>query len=173
MKLNLVAISYGLQRDGYRHRLRSVCSVALLTISLAACSAATEAPNPSDESARTGRPDTNVASETGRRYDKVGNASWYGGKFHGRRTASGQRFDMHAMTAAHRSLPFGSRVKVTNLDNGKSAVVTINDRGPFVDNRIIDVSRRAADVLGFVRQGIARVRVQVLAVTRSANARAK
>ena len=93
-------------------------------------------------------------------YDAVGIASWYGGRYHGRRTASGEIFDMNSATAAHRTLPFGTRVQVTNLENGRSTFLTINDRGPFVRRRIIDVSRRAAQVLGFVQKGTARVRVQ-------------
>ncbi len=95
-------------------------------------------------------------------YDATGTASWYGGKFHGRRTASGQRYDMNAMTAAHRTLPFGTRVRVTNLRNDRAVVVTINDRGPFVRGRIIDVSRRAAERLGFRGHGTTRVRVQAI-----------
>ncbi len=91
-----------------------------------------------------------------------GPASWYGGKFHGRRTANGERFDMNEMTAAHRSLPFGTRVRVTNERNGRSVVVRINDRGPFVGNRIIDLSRGAAAAVGMVRSGVAPVRVDVL-----------
>src|SRR3970282_926317 len=85
--------------------------------------------------------------------------------FHNRRTASGQKFDMDALTAAHPTLPLGTRVKVTNLANDRSVVLTINDRGPFVRGRIIDVSRRAAKALGFHRAGTARVRVQVAEAT--------
>jgi rare lipoprotein A len=95
-------------------------------------------------------------------YEAVGVASWYGGRFHGRQTASGETYDMYALTAAHRSLPFGTRVRVTNLDNGRSVVLRINDRGPFVKRRIIDVSRRAAEDLGFIRDGLTRVRVEVI-----------
>ena len=91
-----------------------------------------------------------------------GVASWYGKRFHGRQTASGEAFDMNAFTAAHPSLPFGTRVRVTNLDNGRSVILKINDRGPFVKRRIIDVSRRAAEELGFVREGITQVRVEVI-----------
>ncbi len=96
-------------------------------------------------------------------YDQVGVASWYGRKFHSRRTANGERFDMHAMTAAHTTLPMPTMVRVTNLENGRSVDLRINDRGPFAHGRIIDVSRRAAEVLGFRHAGVARVRVQVLA----------
>ncbi len=100
-------------------------------------------------------------------YDRTGIASWYGGKFHGRRTASGQRYDMNAMTAAHKTLPLGARVKVTNRANRRSVYVTINDRGPFAGNRVIDVSRRAAGELGFLRAGTAEVRVQAVGPDRS------
>ena len=93
-------------------------------------------------------------------YDRVGVASWYGRDFHGKRTANGEKFDMNAMTAAHTTLPLPSYVLVTNLDNGRRAVLRVNDRGPFARGRIIDVSRRAAQVLGFERNGTARVRVQ-------------
>ncbi|MCW1839430.1 septal ring lytic transglycosylase RlpA family protein [Prosthecomicrobium hirschii] len=89
-----------------------------------------------------------------------GIASWYGGRLHGGPTASGERFNQNAMTAAHRRLPLGSRVKVTNLNNGKTVTLRINDRGPFVRGRIIDVSRGAAGQLGFVARGLARVRVE-------------
>ncbi len=93
---------------------------------------------------------------------QVGIASWYGGKFHGRTTASGELYDMHAMTAAHPSLPFGTRVRVTNLENGRSTVLRINDRGPYAKRRIIDVSRHAAEHLGFLKAGLAKVRVEVI-----------
>lgn len=88
-----------------------------------------------------------------------GIASFYGGRHHGGPTASGERFNMHAMTAAHRTAPLGSHLKVTNLRNGKSVVVRINDRGPFVRGRIIDLSRGAAEVLGFTGAGLTRVSV--------------
>lgn len=93
-------------------------------------------------------------------YDRVGIASWYGPKFHGRRTANGEVFDMYRVSAAHTTLPMPSQVKVTNLENGKSIVLRVNDRGPFVDDRIIDLSYRAAQELDFVDKGTARVRVQ-------------
>lgn len=88
-----------------------------------------------------------------------GVASFYGRKFQGRRTASGERFDMNDLTAAHRELPFGTRVRVINMENGRSIVVRVNDRGPFVDGRVIDVSRRAAGELGFIHHGLARVQL--------------
>jgi len=94
--------------------------------------------------------------------DQVGLASYYGRAHDGRRTASGESFDMSDMTAAHRSLPFGTRVRVTNLANGRHAVVRINDRGPFRRARILDVSYAAARKLGFAGRGVARVRLEVL-----------
>jgi rare lipoprotein A len=91
-----------------------------------------------------------------------GVASYYGPGFHGRRTANGEAFDMHAMTAAHRTLPFGTKVKVTNLANGKSAIVRVNDRGPYANGRIIDLSVAAAKQIGSTNSGTARVTLEVL-----------
>ena len=96
-------------------------------------------------------------------FEQEGLASWYGGKFQGRQTASGEIFDTNKFTAAHKSLPFGTIVKVTNLENGKTTVVRINDRGPFVPGRIIDLSRAAATVIGLTGKGVAKVRIRVLA----------
>lgn len=95
-------------------------------------------------------------------YDEVGIASWYGPKFHGRRTANGEIFDMNLLTAAHPTLPMPVRARVTNLENSKSIIVRINDRGPFAKDREIDLSRKAAEVLGFRDKGTTRVRVQYL-----------
>lgn len=97
-------------------------------------------------------------------YDETGIASWYGPGFHGKATANGEIYDQNAMTAAHRTLPMPSMVQVTNLENGRSVKVRINDRGPFAHGRIIDMSKRAAELLGFRNQGTAKVRVQVLEV---------
>ena len=91
-----------------------------------------------------------------------GVASYYGPGFHGRRTANGETFNMHAMTAAHRTLPFGTQVKVTNLANGKSAIVRVNDRGPYAHGRIIDLSVAAAKQIGSTNSGTARVSLEVL-----------
>ena len=91
-----------------------------------------------------------------------GSASWYGPGFHGNRSASGEIFNQNALTAAHRSLPFGTQVRVTNLNNGRSVIVRINDRGPFSGGRIIDLSRAAASAIDMVNAGVARVRVEVL-----------
>ncbi len=97
-----------------------------------------------------------------RGYRERGVASWYGSKFHGRRTSSGEPFDMYAMTAAHKTLPLPAYARVTNLRNGRAVVVKINDRGPFVDNRLIDLSYAAALRLDLVRDGTGLVEVQVL-----------
>lgn len=95
-------------------------------------------------------------------YDEVGQASWYGDAFHGRPTATGERFDMHALSAAHKTLPLPGLVEVTNLANGRRAVLRLNDRGPFVDGRIIDLSRAAAEELGLLNRGVGDVRVRYL-----------
>ena len=91
-----------------------------------------------------------------------GLASYYGQVHDGRRTANGERFDMQAMTAAHRTLPFGTQVRVTNLANGQDVVLRINDRGPYVRGRMIDVSYAAARRIGLLHDGVARVRMEVL-----------
>ncbi len=95
-----------------------------------------------------------------RGYTETGMASWYGKKFHGRRTANGERYDMNALTAAHPRLPFGTVVRVTSLDNGRSVVVRINDRGPFKKGRIIDLSRAAARKLHMIKRGVVKVRLE-------------
>ena len=96
-------------------------------------------------------------------YDKTGIASWYGPGFHGKLTANGETYDQNAMTAAHKTLPLPSIVRVTNLENGRSIKVTVNDRGPYAFGRVIDMSRRGAQLLGFHGKGTARVRVRILA----------
>ena len=93
---------------------------------------------------------------------QTGYASWYGGKFQGRQTANGEIFDTYKNTAAHKTLPFDTLVKVINLENGKSTVVRINDRGPFVENRIIDLSFSAAKEIDMIESGIARVRIEII-----------
>lgn len=95
-------------------------------------------------------------------YSETGIASWYGPDFHGKQTANGEVFDMNELTAAHKTLQLPSLVRVTNLDNGRTLVVRVNDRGPFVRGRIIDLSRRSAQLLGFEQSGTAKVRVEVL-----------
>jgi rare lipoprotein A (peptidoglycan hydrolase) len=93
-------------------------------------------------------------------YREIGAASWYGPGFHGRETASGEVFDQRGLTAAHRRLPLGTRVTVTNLENGRSVTVAINDRGPYARGRMIDLSKAAAGKLGMVEDGIVRVRIE-------------
>lgn len=100
-----------------------------------------------------------------------GTAAWYGRNFNGRKTASGQRFNAAALTAAHPTLAFGSRVKVTNSKNQRSVVVVINDRGPSTPGRIIDVSQAAAQRLGFIRAGTAEVKVEVVAAAKPRRAK--
>jgi rare lipoprotein A len=92
----------------------------------------------------------------------TGTASYYGKELHGNRTASGERFDANALTAAHRSLPFGSRVAVTNLANGQEVIVRVNDRGPWSKSRIVDISYAAARQIGMDRSGTAKVRLELL-----------
>jgi rare lipoprotein A len=100
------------------------------------------------------RPETRAA------FRQIGVASWYGPGFHGKRTASGERFDQNDLTAAHRQLPLGSEVKVTNLENGRAITVAINDRGPYIKGRVIDLSKAAARRLGIVEEGVAKVRIE-------------
>jgi len=95
-------------------------------------------------------------------YVEVGYSSWYGPQFHGKATANGEKFDMNQLTAAHRTLPLPSYVRVTNLSNGRNVILRVNDRGPFANNRILDVSRRGAQILGFEKKGVQRVRVEVV-----------
>ena len=96
-------------------------------------------------------------------YVETGTASWYGKDFHAKYTANGEVYDMNTLTAAHRTLPLPSIVRVTNLENGRSLVLRVNDRGPFAKNRIIDISKRGAQLLGFQAQGTAKVKVEIMA----------
>ena len=98
-------------------------------------------------------------------YDATGTASWYGTKFHGKRTSSGEPYSLYSMTAAHTSLPLPTYVEVTNLENNRKVIVKVNDRGPFADNRLIDLSYAAAKKLGFAEKGTARVRVRSIDTT--------
>jgi rare lipoprotein A len=126
-------------------------SIALLLLGFllgGGCAARAAGPKP---------PDYNTAPEE---FVEEGIAAYYATAFHGRRTASGSIYDERHLTAAHRTLPFGTRVRVTHLENGKDVVVTVNDRGPFTKGRVIDLSREAARRLDLIRDGIARVRVE-------------
>lgn len=149
--------------------------IALLVLAslLAACAApgrySEPAPmprQPGDENVKIGSP-YKVAGITyypraDPYYDVIGLASWYGKDFHGKATANGEKYDMNKLSAAHKTLPMPSYVRVTNMANGRSLVLRVNDRGPFVQSRILDVSRRAAQLLGFETKGVERVRVQVV-----------
>lgn len=140
---------------------------AALVVQLSACGSSTPAPDHYKGVVKIGKP----YHISGKRYypaydpeyDEVGDASWYGPGFHGKPTASGEPFNTYDLTAAHTTLPMPSLVRVTNLENGRSIVVRINDRGPFAHDRIIDLSEKAADELGIKQRGTAKVRVQYLA----------
>jgi rare lipoprotein A len=106
---------------------------------------------------------SSVATDTVRKFKQTGIASWYGHQFNGRKTATGERFDMNAMTAAHRSLPLSCFIRVTNKDNGKSVIVKVNDRGPYAGNRILDLSYAAAEQLGIVNKGMGNVTIERIA----------
>ena len=132
--------------------VRGLDSAALARLHAAGDEQPTVAPRPRTAPERGDR----TAAEPG----WTGRASWYGPGFHGNLTANGEVYDQHAMTAAHKTLPFGTRLRVTNMANGQSVVVRINDRGPFVAGRDLDLSRAAADALGFA--GVATVRIEQL-----------
>jgi len=121
-----------------------------------------EAPATRPAGATTAKRSKSAATPAPSGYTEEGNASWYGVPFHGRRASNGETYDMYKLTAAHRTLPFETMVRVTNLINGKSTVVRITDRGPFVDNRIIDLSFAAAQEVDSVGPGVVPVRVEVL-----------
>ena len=137
-------------------RGRAVLCVVLL-VGVSCCAAPPRSGSLTPPADEAPKPDVAPAPPT-----MVGKASWYGRFHHGKRTASGEIFDMYALTAAHRTLPLGTRVRITNLSNGKSVVVRVNDRGPQRDGRIIDVSRAAAAALDAVADGVFPVQVVVL-----------
>ena len=150
------------------HRFRLLCCGAL-ALALAACtSAPSNAPVPGAGIGiyKIGKPyqidGTWYYPAEDWTYNETGIASWYGEQFHGRYTANGEIFDLNGLTAAHRTLPMPTVVRVTNLENGRSIAVRVNDRGPYARGRIIDLSRRAAQLLGFEGQGTAKVRVQIM-----------
>ena len=136
-----------------RDRVRVLASLLLVVVSIQACTLVGGPPGPPSPAA----PGASPAAWT-----PTGVASWYGEPFHGRTTASGETYDMNDLTCAHRTLPFGTRLHVRNLENGRTVVVRVNDRGPFVKDRIVDLSRRAARELGMIGPGTARVRITVL-----------
>ena len=129
---------------------------------MAACN--TTASNDPTVTGSISQPISQAHIATGNAFQR-GTASWYGPGFHGRRTASGERFNPQAMTAAHRTLPLGTRLRVTNKANGRSVVVRINDRGPFAKNRLIDLSLGAARELQMVRAGTAKVTLERLRIS--------
>ena|SRR5215468_9710349 len=116
-------------------------------------------PQPASAAPKSSRP---TESNSPSIYVEEGNASWYGVPFHGRKASNGETYDMNKMTAAHRTLPFESMVRVTNLNNGRTTTVRITDRGPFVDNRIIDLSRAAAEEIGSIAPGVVPVRIELI-----------
>lgn len=135
--------------------LRSTCCTALAAAALlSGCAATRPAADPGAA--------LDPADPPARHYARTGWASYYARAHDGLRTASGERYDMDELTAAHRTLPFGTRVRVTNLENGRQVVVRINDRGPFRKGRILDLSYAAARRLGLLGRGVAKVRIQVL-----------
>ena len=144
---------------------------AMLLLLAAGCARRAPAPRPGPPGVKPPRPYT-VYGRTyhplarAQGFEETGLASWYGPNFHGRRTSSGEIYDMEAMTAAHKILPLDTWVEVTNLENGRKVVVRINDRGPFVDGRIIDLSKAAARKLGIIGPGTARVHIRALGYRR-------
>jgi rare lipoprotein A len=145
---------------------RKLLMVMLVAATLASCAErkvpAGPLPAPPSAPAPAAAPAIPPVAPVSRIYRETGTASWYGREFHGRTTASGEIFDMYGMSAAHRTLPLGTVIRVTNLDNNKSVTVTINDRGPFVKKRIIELSYGAAKELGFIAQGTAPVKIETL-----------
>jgi rare lipoprotein A len=135
--------------------INAVTSAIPATADVVPAAAASAAPF---AEAGTGHPDLAAT----RVVDQVGLASWYGNQEQGRLTASGQRFDPRKLTAAHRTLPLDTKVKVTNLENGKSVEVKVNDRGPYIPGRVLDLSTEAAKLLGMEKEGLALVRIEVL-----------
>ena len=140
--------------------------VALLGMScIVATGCASVSRGPSGAAARVPAPPTAAPPAPARPSAagvQTGKASWYGDAHQGKKTANGELYDMHTLTAAHRTLPFGTRLRVTNVDNGRSVVVRVNDRGPFASGRLIDVSRAAALDLGVLGAGLFTVRVEIL-----------
>lgn len=139
-----------------------------LILFLFGCSSSVRYTRASSGSQNATRPSVTKKKETkktvinGKKHEVRGVASYYGPGFQGNKTANGERFDMHAMTAAHKTLPFNTKVRVKNLDNGKSVIVRINDRGPFKKGRIIDLSKGAAKKIGMLQTGTAHVKLEIL-----------
>lgn len=146
-------------------RLGAPGALPFLTAPLESLVAPPPAAGPSETAPGTrAAPGRDEAERAAERIAQTGRIAYYGRKFAGRRTASGERFDPEAMTMAHRTLPFGTRVRVTNLENGKSVIVRVNDRGPSAQGRIGDVSQAAAEQLEMVKAGVVDARLEVLRV---------
>ncbi len=147
-------------------RLVQLAAILALSVTSVSCVRAVPPSKPPSEppaSLSPAQPRVQVpAGKEAETYSETGTASWYGKDFHGRKTASGETFDMYGISAAHRTLPLGTYIRVTNLDNYKSLKVKVNDRGPFVRNRILELSYGAAKELGFVAQGTAPVKIETL-----------
>ena len=144
------------QRSGPSDLVLAVVLITAIMMSEVTCS-----PAPKYRAQRSGKHRTTRSVSTSGAY-QIGEASYYADKFHGRKTANGEIFNMHAMTAAHRKLAFDTKLRVTNLANGMSVVVRINDRGPFVKGRIIDLSYGAAKKIGLVQSGVAKVKLEIV-----------
>ena len=158
----LAAVSLPATAAQPRENVRTGTAQSGFDANFAAHASLPEAPKPAANVVDLSKIEPPVEAEPAARSIGSGMASYYGRRFHGRPTASGERFDMNAMTAAHRTLPFGSLVEVTNPRNGKKVTVRINDRGPFHGNRVIDVSRAAARELGLIGPGRGSVELAVL-----------
>ncbi len=130
----------------------------LAVVAAALCLTQCSSPSPKQPSSKPVSP---PPQQVQWRSYQSGGASWYGGRWHGRKTANGERYNQLTMTAAHKTLPFNSMVKVTNLSNGHWCVVRINNRGPYIRGRVIDVSVAAAKQLGFYERGLTRVKLEV------------
>ena len=151
-----------------RCRLAQALALALSVVSLGAAQGPTSSGSgkvPTNH-VKQARPPANHKAQRSKPY-QVGTASWYGSYFDGKLTASGEPYDMYDMTAAHPTLPLGTYVQVTNLQNGRAVVVRVNDRGPVVDGRIIDVSYNAARALNFKNKGLQRVRLDIVPQTQT------
>jgi len=149
----------GLRRLGFAAVILAAATLALGCAS----GSSVEAEDPRDHLVNShSSPAKSQTGPGGKRHALRGEASWYGGKFHGQQTASGEMYDMHEFTAAHKTLPFHTIVRVTDLRTRKSVVVRINDRGPYVDGRIIDLSKAAAKDIGLTIHGVRPVKLEVL-----------
>lgn len=136
--------------------------ITFFIVALSACTHLQQQNGTAKKSSYTVNGKTYTVSKPKKNYAENGVASWYGRKFHKRRTSSGERYNMYKLTAAHKTLPFATRLRVTNLNNGKNVIVKVNDRGPFVSHRIIDLSYAAAKKIGMVNQGLVKVKVETV-----------